>query len=237
MATILNIETSSSICSVAISREGVVEFQMEDTSGMRHAERLAPFIDRCMEEVHRREMPLDAVAVSLGPGSYTGLRIGLATAKGLCFGLGIPLIGVDTLQLLAVKAMFRSMDWQGDEILIPMVDARRLEVYTCAYDFALNELMPPGPMILDADSYRELRDTGKAYFMGDAVEKARTVIDAPADHWIDNIRAHARDMVALSEKAFREGNFIDVAYSVPLYRKEYQTTKPRNKVLSEAVKG
>ncbi len=237
MATILNIETSSSICSVAISREGVVEFQMEDTSGMRHAERLAPFIDRCMEEVHRREMPLDAVAVSLGPGSYTGLRIGLATAKGLCFGLGIPLIGVDTLQLLAVKAMFRSMDWQGDEILIPMVDARRMEVYTCAYDFALNELMPPGPMILDADSYRELRDTGKAYFMGDAVEKARTVIDAPADHWIDNIRAHARDMVALSEKAFREGNFIDVAYSVPLYRKEYQTTKPRNKVLSEAVKG
>ena len=133
--------------------------------------------------------------------------------------------------------MFRSMDWQGDEILIPMVDARRMEVYTCAYDFALNELMPPGPMILDADSYRELRDTGKAYFMGDAVEKARTVIDAPADHWIDNIRAHARDMVALSEKAFREGNFIDVAYSVPLYRKEYQTTKPRNKVLSEAVKG
>ena len=237
MATILNIETSSSICSVAISREGVVEFQMEDTSGMRHAERLAPFIDRCMEEVHRREMPLDAVAVSLGPGSYTGLRIGLATAKGLCFGLGIPLIGVDTVQLLAVKAMFRSMDWQGDEILIPMVDARRMEVYTCAYDFALNELMPPGPMILDADSYRELRDTGKAYFMGDAVEKARTVIDAPADHWIDNIRAHARDMVALSEKAFREGNFIDVAYSVPLYRKEYQTTKPRNKVLSEAVKG
>lgn len=237
MATILNIETSSSICSVAISREGVVEFQMEDTSGMRHAERLAPFIDRCMEEVHRREMPLDAVAVSLGPGSYTGLRIGLATAKGLCFGLGIPLIGVDTLQLLAVKAMFRSMDWQGDEILIPMVDARRMEVYTCAYDFALNELMPPGPMILDADSYRGLRDTGKAYFMGDAVEKARTVIDAPADHWIDNIRAHARDMVALSEKAFREGNFIDVAYSVPLYRKEYQTTKPRNKVLSEAVKG
>ena len=237
MATILNIETSSSICSVAISREGVVEFQMEDTSGMRHAERLAPFIDRCMEEVHRREMPLDAVAVSLGPGSYTGLRIGLATAKGLCFGLGIPLIGVDTLQLLAVKAMFRSMDWQGDEILIPMVDARRMEVYTCACDFALNELMPPGPMILDADSYRELRDTGKAYFMGDAVEKARTVIDAPADHWIDNIRAHARDMVALSEKAFREGNFIDVAYSVPLYRKEYQTTKPRNKVLSEAVKG
>lgn len=237
MATILNIETSSQICSVAISRDGVVEFQMEDTEGMRHAERLAPFIDRCMEEVHRREMPLDAVAVSLGPGSYTGLRIGLATAKGLCFGLGIPLIGVDTLQLLAVKAMFRTMDWQGDEILIPMVDARRMEVYTCAYNFALDELIPPGPMILDADSYRQLRDTGKAYFMGDAVEKARTVIDAPDDRWIPGIRAHARDMVALAEKAFREGKFIDVAYSVPLYRKEYQTTKPRNKVLSEAAEG
>lgn len=235
MATILNIETSGTICSVAISREGVVEFQMEDTSGMKHAERLAPFIDRCLEEVHRREMPLDAVAVSMGPGSYTGLRIGLATAKGLCFGLDIPLIGVDTLQLLAVKAMFRSMDWQGDEMLVPMVDARRMEVYTAAYDFALNELMTPQPLILDNTSYSELLAKGKVYFMGNGVTKARTVIDAPDDRWLTGLEPHARDMVALAEKAFREERFEDVAYCVPLYRKEYQTTCPRNKVLTEAA--
>lgn len=233
MSTILNIETSSRICSVAISRDGMVEYQLEDMEGMKHAERLAPFVEKCMQETSRREMKLDAVAVSMGPGSYTGLRIGLSTAKGLCLGLSVPLIGVDTLQLLAVKAMFRSMDWQGDEVLVPMVDARRMEVYTAAYDFALRELLPPQPMILDGDSYSELIAGGKAYFMGDATVKAKTVITSPKAHWIDGIEAHARDMVALSEKAFRESRFIDLAYSVPYYRKEYQTTTPRNKVLGK----
>lgn len=233
MSTILNIETSSHICSVAVSRDGMVEYQLEDMEGMKHAERLAPFVEKCMQEMSRREMKLDAVAVSMGPGSYTGLRIGLSTAKGLCMGLSVPLIGVDTLQLLAVKAMFRSMDWQGDEILVPMVDARRMEVYTAAYDFALNELLPPQPMILDGGSYAELVASGKAYFMGDATAKAKTVITSPRAHWIDGIEAHARDMVALSEKAMRESRFIDPAYSVPYYRKEYQTTTPRNKVLEK----
>lgn len=233
MSTILNIETSSRICSVAVSRDGMVEYQLEDMEGMKHAERLAPFVDKCMQEMSRREMKLDAVAVSMGPGSYTGLRIGLSTAKGLCMGLSVPLIGVDTLQLLAVKAMFRSMDWQGDEILVPMVDARRMEVYTAAYDFALKELLPPQPMILDGGSYAELIASGKAYFMGDATAKAKAVITSPGAHWIDGIEAHARDMVALSEKAMRESRFIDPAYSVPYYRKEYQTTTPRNRVLGK----
>lgn len=233
MSTILNIETSSRICSVAVSRDGMVEYQLEDMEGMKHAERLAPFVEKCMQEMSRREMKLDAVAVSMGPGSYTGLRIGLSTAKGLCMGLSVPLIGVDTLQLLAVKAMFRSMDWQGDEILVPMVDARRMEVYTAAYDFALKELLPPQPMILDGGSYAELIASGKAYFMGDATAKAKAVITSPGAHWIDGIEAHARDMVALSEKAMRESRFIDPAYSVPYYRKEYQTTTPRNRVLGK----
>lgn len=235
MPTILNIETSGAICSVALSKDGVVEYQMEDVEGMKHAERIAPFIEKCMNEVCRRDMPLDAVAVSLGPGSYTGLRIGLASAKGLCFGLDVPLIGVDTLQLLAVKAMFRSMDWQGDEILVPMIDARRMEVYTAAYNFALETLLEPQPLILTPDSYADLMQQCKVYFMGDAVTKAKTMINAPDDRWINGIVPHARDMVALAEKAFRENNFIDPAYSVPLYRKEYQTTKPKNKVLGEAI--
>ncbi len=231
MSTILNIETSSRICSVAVSRDGMVEYQLEDMEGMKHAERLAPFVEKCMQEMSRREMKPDAVAVSMGPGSYTGLRIGLSTAKGLCMGLSVPLIGVDTLQLLAVKAMFQSMDWEGDEILVPMVDARRMEVYTAAYDFALRELLAPQPMILDSGSYAELIAGGKAYFMGDATAKAKAVITSPEAHWIDGIEAHARDMVALAEKAFRESRFIDPAYSVPYYRKEYQTTTPRNRVL------
>ena len=196
---------------------------------MQHANRLAPFVERCMEELKRKEEKLDAVAVSLGPGSYTGLRIGLSLAKGLAFSLGIPLIGVDTLKIIAVKAMFRSMDWTGEEVLVPMVDARRMEVFTAPFDFALNPLAEPGPMILDENSFSELLSAGRhLYFLGDGAEKAKKVIDHPNAHWIDGLLPQAKDMLALSEKALREEDFIDIAYSTPNYLKAYQTTTPKN---------
>lgn len=227
--TILNIETSGKICSVALTRDGALEMQLDDREGMQHANRLAPFVERCMEELKRKEEKLDAVAVSLGPGSYTGLRIGLSLAKGLAFSLGIPLIGVDTLKIIAVKAMFRSMDWTGEEVLVPMVDARRMEVFTAPFDFALNPLAEPGPMILDENSFSELLSTGRhLYFIGDGAEKAKKVIDHPNAHWIDGLLPQAKDMLALSEKALREEDFIDIAYSTPNYLKAYQTTTPKN---------
>lgn len=231
MATIINIETSGKICSVALTRDGVVEFSLDDSEGMRHAEKLAPFVERCMEEVKRKEWVLDAVAVSIGPGSYTGLRIGLSLAKGLAFSLGIPLIGVNTLKILAVKAMFGNTVFMGDEIFVPMIDARRMEVFTGAYDFALNTLHSPGPMILDAGSYADLLGSGrKVYFMGDGSEKAKEVITAGNARWLPGLNPMAKDMLALSEKAFRENDFIDTAYSMPEYLKEYQTTQPRKKI-------
>ncbi len=227
--TILNIETSGKICSVALTRDGALEMQLDDREGMQHANRLAPFVERCMEELKRKEEKLDAVAVSLGPGSYTGLRIGLSLAKGLAFSLGIPLIGVDTLKIIAVKAMFRSMDWTGEEVLVPMVDARRMEVFTVPFDFALNPLAEPGPMILDENSFSELLSAGRhLYFLGDGAEKAKKVIDHPNAHWIDGLLPQAKDMLALSEKALREEDFIDIAYSTPNYLKAYQTTTPKN---------
>lgn len=227
--TILNIETSGKICSVALTRDGALEMQLDDREGMQHANRLAPFVERCMEELKRKEEKLDAVAVSLGPGSYTGLRIGLSLAKGLAFSLGIPLIGVDTLKIIAVKAMFRSMDWTGEEVLVPMVDARRMEVFTAPFDFALNPLAEPGPMILDENSFSELLSAGRhLYFLGDGAEKAKKVIDHPNAHWIDGLLPQAKDMLALSEKALREEDFIDIAYSTPNYLKAYQTTTPKN---------
>jgi tRNA threonylcarbamoyladenosine biosynthesis protein TsaB len=227
--TILNIETSGKICSVALTRDGALEMQLDDREGMQHANRLAPFVERCMEELKRKEEKLDAVAVSLGPGSYTGLRIGLSLAKGLAFSLGIPLIGVDTLKIIAVKAMFRSMDWTGEEVLVPMVDARRMEVFTALFDFALNPLAEPGPMILDENSFSELLSAGRhLYFIGDGAEKAKKVIDHPNAHWIDGLLPQAKDMLALSEKALREEDFIDIAYSTPNYLKAYQTTTPKN---------
>jgi tRNA threonylcarbamoyladenosine biosynthesis protein TsaB len=220
--TILNIETSGKICSVALTRDGALEMQLDDREGMQHANRLAPFVERCMEELKRKE-------VSLGPGSYTGLRIGLSLAKGLAFSLGIPLIGVDTLKIIAVKAMFRSMDWTGEEVLVPMVDARRMEVFTAPFDFALNPLAEPGPMILDENSFSELLSAGRhLYFIGDGAEKAKKVIDHPNAHWIDGLLPQAKDMLALSEKALREEDFIDIAYSTPNYLKAYQTTTPKN---------
>lgn len=227
--TILNIETSGKICSVALTRDGALEMQLDDREGMQHANRLAPFVERCMEELKRKEEKLDAVAVSLGPGSYTGLRIGLSLAKGLAFSLGIPLIGVDTLKIIAVKAMFRSMDWTGEEVLVPMVDARRMEVFTAPFDFALNPLAEPGPMILDENSFSELLSAGRhLYFIGDGAEKAKKVIDHPNAHWIDGLLPQAKDMLALSEKALREEDFIDIPYSTPNYLKAYQTTTPKN---------
>lgn len=230
MATILNIETSGKTCSVALTREGVLEFDLENSDGMKHAELLAPFVERAMEEVKRKEWKLDAVAVSIGPGSYTGLRIGLSLAKGLAFSLGVPLIGVSTLKILAVKAMFRNFNFRGEEILVPMIDARRMEVFTGAYDFSLNALEGPAPMILDENSYGTLLADKEVWFMGDGALKAKDVIKSPNAHWMDGLNPMAKDMLALSEKAFREGDFLDIAYSVPEYLKEYQTTTPKCKI-------
>lgn len=207
-----------------------MEFDLDNSDGMKHAELLAPFVERAMEEVKRKEWKLDAVAVSIGPGSYTGLRIGLSLAKGLAFSLGVPLIGVSTLKILAVKAMFRNFNFTGEEILAPMIDARRMEVFTGAYDFALNALDGPAPMILDENSYASLLAEREVWFMGDGAEKAKEVIKSPNAHWMDGLNPMAKDMLALSEKAFREGDFLDIAYSVPEYLKEYQTTTPRCKI-------
>lgn len=227
MALILNIETSAETCSVSLSDEGQILYQLEDSTGRNHAVSLAPFVEKCMGEIARHERRLDAVAVSNGPGSYTGLRIGLSLAKGVCFGLEIPLITLNTLEILAVRAMFSCFEWQGDEIIIPMIDARRMEVFTCAYDFALKPLITAGPLILDENSYSELAATGrKLIFIGNGVEKAREVLKIDNAAWIKDMPM-AYDMIALSEKYFREGKFADVAYATPSYLKEWQPTAPK----------
>lgn len=222
MATILNIETSGKICSVALTKDGAVEYQLEDTEGMKHAERLGPFVEKAMAEVHRKEWKLDAVAVSIGPGSYTGLRIGLSMAKGLCLALGVPLIGVSTLQLLVTKAMFMPKAWSGEELFFPMIDARRMEVYGGVYDFGLNEIIPPGAIILDDNPLKNEFGDKKIYFLGDGSEKAKSVITSNNAYWLDSVYLHARDMLALSELTYRRGNFLDIAYSTPAYLKEWQ---------------
>ena len=232
MSVILNIETSSHICSVAVTTDGMIDFHIESEEPTQHAALLAGYVDRALDHLSRREMQLDAVAVSIGPGSYTGLRIGLSLAKGLCFAKDIPLIGVNTLELLAVKAMFGLRDAEGDEILVPMIDARRMEVYTAAYDFSLHSLIEPRAMILDAESYMDLPADRRIVFIGDGVDKARDVVRHPGALFLTNAMPLAMDMTALSERAFRNGEFMDAAYGVPFYLKDYQASKPKNKVLS-----
>ena len=222
---ILNIETSSRKCSVALADAGVVCFSLESENDMDHSSKLAPFVERCMEELMRRELELDAVAVSIGPGSYTGLRIGLSLAKGLCFGKDIPLIGVSTLKILAVKAMFKAESFNENLIYIPMIDARRMEVYTAVYDISLKALMEPCALILERDSYSAFKSY-PAVLVGDGVDKAKDLIDIPIENCISCL-PHAIDMIALSEKSFREKDFLDLAYSTPFYLKNFQATTPK----------
>lgn len=233
MITLLNIETSGETCSVAVSRDGYVEFEKIEREGMNHARVLAPFVEECVDWLNRHDTKPDAVAVSIGPGSYTGLRIGLSMAKGLCVGMEIPLIGVSTLQILAVEAMFGHTAWTGEELLVPMIDARRMEVYTAVYDFALNAILTPQPKILDADSFSDILSERQVYFIGNGARKASEVIHSSNAHFLPEIRPMASGMMALGERSFKNADFLDVAYSVPEYLKEFQATVPRNKVINK----
>ncbi len=231
MITLLNIETSGQACSVAVTQDGQVEFEKIEREGMQHAVCLAPFVDEAMAWFRRHDIKPDAVAVSIGPGSYTGLRIGLSMAKGLCFGLDVPLIGVSTLQIIATQAMFAHYDWQGDELLVPMIDARRMEVYTATYNFRLDAVEPPRPVILDEESYADLLGDGKQlYFLGDGAKKAKDVIKRNGAHFMPDLRPLAHGMMSLAEKAYKEQRFLNLAYCVPEYLKEFQATVPRNKL-------
>lgn len=227
MAVILNIETSTNVCSTALTAEGMVLCHRSDTSGQNHAALLSGFIKACLDHAADHEMKIDAVAVSMGPGSYTGLRIGLSEAKGLAYALDVPLIGIDTLELLTVDVMFH-LEVPEDVIFVPMIDARRMEVFTGAFDMSLTPLMEEQPLILDENSYADLLATGReVWFFGNGAAKAMQVIKAPNARFVDDIVPLASNMIALADRAFSTRKFIDIAYSTPNYLKEFQTTTPK----------
>lgn len=233
MATILNIETSGTVCSAALTSDGMIMAHREDFNGRNHATLLSGFIKSCLDDAAEHNLKLDAVAVSLGPGSYTGLRIGLSEAKGLAYALGIPLIGINTLELLATRVMFSTDSVDPDSILVPMIDARRMEVYTAAYDFGLDRLLEPQALVLDENSYAALKADGRPLlYFGNGAEKAQPFFDGcPQALYVPGVDAVAVDMIALADRAYARRDFIDTAYSTPFYIKEFQATKPKNKVL------
>ena len=229
MANILNIETSTDVCSVALTSEGQVLDHRENFEGQTHATLLSQYVKEMLDYARSRELKLDAIAVSIGPGSYTGLRIGLSEAKGLAFGLQVPLIGVNTLQLMTVSTMFNHFIEEDKVLYVPMIDARRMEVYTAAYTPALEAVVEPQAMILDEHSFESQLEQGYTLvLMGNGSDKARQVLSRDGVRFIEGIKPVAVDMLALAEKAYRAGEFIDVAYSTPLYLKEFQATKPKN---------
>ncbi len=233
MATILNIESSGSVCSAALTADGMVLAHQENFEGRNHASLLSDYVKYCLDHARDHEMRLDAVAVSLGPGSYTGLRIGLSEAKGLAYALDIPLIGINTLELLTTRVMFSSPDIHPDTVFVPMIDARRMEVYTGAYDFALDHLLEPQALVLDENSYSDIKASGRpVLYFGSGAEKAQEVMaDCKEALYVADVEALAVDMIALAERDYARRNFIDTAYSVPVYLKEFQATKPKHKVL------
>lgn len=227
MSCILHIETSTDICSVAVSEDGTCIFYEEDGSGMNHAEKLGGFVDEALSFINSHAIPLDAVAVSSGPGSYTGLRIGVSMAKGICYALNVPLISVSSLALLAVPLLLQEKVKEEDAKLCPMIDARRMEVYAAVYDRALKPVRDVQADIVDENTYLEWLDKGPVYFFGNGASKCVDTIKHPNARWIENIRPKAKYMFPLAEKAHAQGKFEDVAYFEPAYLKDFVAKTPK----------
>lgn len=227
MSCILNIDTSTNVCSVAVSQDGACIFDKEDHSGPNHAERLGTFVDKALSFIDNHAIPLDAVAVSCGPGSYTGLRIGVSMAKGICYGRDVKLLAVPTLELLCVPVLLREMVTDDDALLCPMLDARRMEVYAQLFTRSLREVRPIQADVVDADTYREYLDKHPVYFFGNGAMKCKEVIDHPNAHFIEGIEALAKNMLPLAERRMAREEFEDVAYFVPFYLKDFVAKQPR----------
>lgn len=229
MACILHIETSTNVCSVAVSENGQCIFeQTESGEKGAGAEKLGAMVDEAMSFTDNHAIPFDAVAVSCGPGSYTGLRIGVSMAKGICYGRDLKLIAVPTLELLCVPVLLREKVKEEDALLCPMLDARRMEVYAALYERSLKTVRPVGADVVTAETYRQWLDERPVYFFGNGAGKCMEVINHPNAFYIEGINPVAKWMMPLAEKRFLQGQFEDVAYFEPFYLKDFVAIKPKN---------
>ena len=226
MSCILHIETSTTVCSVALSEDGQCIYHDEDRSGQNHNERIGTFVDDALSFADSHAIPLDAVAVSMGPGSYTGLRIGVSMAKGICYGHGIKLLSVPTLKLMCVPILLREMI-EDAALLCPMLDARRMEVYAAIFDRSLREIRPTQADIVDENTYKVLLDRQPIYFFGNGAEKCKEVIRHPNARFLADIHPLAKWMMPLAERKMMNGEYEDVAYFVPYYLKDFVAKMPK----------
>ena len=222
---------------MAVSQDGQCIFeQAEHGEKGAGAERLGTMVDEAMSFTDSHAIPFDAVAVSCGPGSYTGLRIGVSMAKGICFGRNLKLIAVPTLELLCVPVLLRELIASGQEedgsgqepLLCPMLDARRMEVYAALYERSLKTVREVGADVVTSETYKEWLDKRPVFFFGPGAEKCMEVINHPHAHYIAGIEPLAKWMMPLAEKRFLNEQFEDVAYFEPFYLKDFVAIKPKN---------
>jgi tRNA threonylcarbamoyladenosine biosynthesis protein TsaB len=234
MALILNIETSTEVCSVSLAKDGMLLFKKESIEGMNHSRLLTVFIEDLFSENDIQINTIDAVAVSKGPGSYTGLRIGVSVAKGLCYGLNIPLISINSLEILASFAA-RNLAGFGLPInasavlFCPMIDARRMEVYTALYNSKGEEIRPVSAEIINENFLSEFLENQKILFFGNGAEKCKNMINHQNALFEGPLTTSAEFMQITAEEKFKNQEFENVAYFEPFYLKNFVATIPRNK--------
>lgn len=227
MSCIVHIETTTKVCSVALSQDGECLMSEENFEGPSHGVVLGPYVEEAVSFADSHAIPIDAVAVSSGPGSYTGLRIGASTAKGLCYGRNLKLIAVPTLELLCVPLLLHHEELPENVLFCPMLDARRMEVYTAVYDRSLKPLKEVSAKVIDETSFQEFLEKGKVVFFGNGAEKCKDVIRHENAIFVDDIDPLAKYMFPLAEKALAENRTVDVAYFEPFYLKDFVATKPK----------
>ena len=224
MALILSIETATTNCSISLSKDDKILALKEDNDkNYSHAERLHIYIDAVLNEANINSKDLDAIAVSKGPGSYTGLRIGVSAAKGLCFALNKPLISIPTLAALAHQVK------TDDGIIITMLDARRMEVYSAIFDANYYQIRETKAQILDENAFAKYLEKGKVYFIGNGVEKTKAIINHPNAIFVENKLPSAKEMGILAYNKYKISDTEDVAYFEPYYLKDFVALKPKSK--------
>ena len=228
MSCILHIETSTDTCSVAVSQDGANIFHEERLEGSQHAQVVGGLVDEAISFTDSHAIPFDAVAISSGPGSYTGLRIGTSIAKGICYGRNLKLISIPTLELMCVPILLRDEELPEDALLCPMIDARRMEVYTALYTRALNSVKETEAKVIDPMAFAEELDKHPIYFFGNGSDKCRDTITHPNAHFVSGIQPLAKWMGPLAEKKHANGIFEDIAYFEPFYLKEFVAKKSKD---------
>ena len=229
MSRFLLIETSTALCSVALAVDGKIAATRESDQPRAHAAMTAPFIKWLLDDAGMLASDLDAVCVSAGPGSYTGLRVGVSTAKGICFAAGVPLLAVGTLDVLVQQARDNGLVPEGCRYVIPLLDARRMEVYTAVFSPGGQRLTEVEPRVIDADSFSAERAGGPVLFIGDGAAKCSETLAGPQTRFVQTF-PHASAMLGPAMREFEAGNFKDTAYFEPFYLKDFIATVSRRKL-------